>query len=191
MKKRTLLLLTGMTAAVLVLTAGVALAADPIFCSTNPCMGTDQDDDIRGTDNPETIDALGGNDEAFGAGGDDKVYGREGDDPRLAGDAQGNEALDGSDEVYGGPGADSLYADGYSDLLSGGGGPDDIDARENASAGTHVPGTDTVKGGGGNDSIYAIDGAVDHIDCGKGKRDEVFRDKGMDTIQNCEVRRTS
>jgi Ca2+-binding RTX toxin-like protein len=187
MNRRALLLLTAMTAAVLVLAAGVALAAN-FTCSTNPCTGTEQNDLIQGTNDPEEIRALGGNDMAYGHGGDDQVYGGEGDDDPLAGDADINEALDGSDQVYGGPGADHLYADGYSDLLSGGAGPDLLDAREDASAGTHVPGTDTVKGGGGNDSIGAIDGAVDHIDCGKGRRDFVTRDKGMDTIKNCEVR---
>jgi RTX calcium-binding nonapeptide repeat (4 copies) len=187
MKRRTLLLLTAMTAAVLVLAAGVALA-DMFTCSTNPCTGTAQNDVITGTDDPEEINALGGSDQVRAKGGDDEVRGGDGDDDSLYGDANVHPALDGNDQVYGGPGADHLGGDGRSDLLSGGGGSDLIDAREFLHNDAPIPGTDTVKGRGGNDNVQAADGAVDHIDCGKGRRDLVIRDKGMDTIKNCEVR---
>jgi Ca2+-binding RTX toxin-like protein len=187
MKRQALLLLTAMTAAVLVLAAGVALAA-AFTCSTNPCTGTGQNDQITGTDDPEEIKALGGNDQVFAKGGNDQVYGGEGDDDRLGGDLNVNPALDGNDKVYGGPGNDMVSGGGRSDLLSGGGGRDNIEAREFSDNAAPIPGMDTVKGGSGNDNIQAADDAVDHIDCGKGRRDFVTRDKGMDTIKNCEVR---
>lgn len=187
MERRALLLLTAITAAVLVLAAGAALA-DMFTCSTNPCTGTAQNDVITGTDDPEEINALGGRDQVRAKGGGDQVRGGDGDDAALYGDANVNPALDGNDQVYGGPGNDSLAGDGRRDLLSGGGGSDRIDAREHLHNDAPILGTDTVKGGSGNDSIGAVDGAVDHIDCGKGRRDFVIRDKGMDTIKNCELR---
>jgi hypothetical protein len=47
---------------------------------------------------------------------------------------------------------------------------------------------DTVKGGAGNDNVQAADDAVDHIDCGKGRRDLVIRDEGMDNGQELRER---
>jgi Ca2+-binding RTX toxin-like protein len=186
MTGRALLLVVAISAAVLV-AAGAALAAS-FTCSTNPCKGTGQNDQIIGSDDPEEIDALGGNDTVYGKGGGDRVYGGDGDDTALHGDANVNPALDGADKVYGGPGDDYISGDGRSDLLSGGGGRDNIDAREHLFNNNPTPGTDTVSGGRGNDKIGAADGAVDHIDCGKGRRDFVIRDKGLDTVKNCELR---
>jgi Ca2+-binding RTX toxin-like protein len=174
-----------MSAVVLVLAAGVALAAG-ITCSTNPCKGTAQNDVIMGSDDPEEIDALGGNDTVNGKGGGDRVYGGDGDDTTLHGDANANPALDGADKVYGGPGDDYLSGAGRSDFLSGGSGRDNIDAREDLFNNNVTPGTDTVNGGRGRDLIGAVDDAVDHIDCGKGRRDVVIFDKGLDTTKNCE-----
>ena len=64
--------------------------------------------------------------------------------------------------MYGGPGVD--------DLLVGGRGPD------------------TVKGGPGNDEVYVDDGVKDIIDCGKGQEDFASHDRGIDTVENCEIR---
>ena len=94
--------------------------------------------------------------------------------------------LQGDDEVFGG-GGDDLVADNGSDLLSGGRGADSIDALEALSSG----GVDTGVGGVGNDQIDADDRQRDGIDCGRGARDEVHHDAGLDEIKNCEIKDAS
>jgi Ca2+-binding RTX toxin-like protein len=84
----------------------------------------------------------------------------------------------------GGTGGDDLIGSDGSDRLSGGPGADFIDALEASSNG----GVDTVRGGGGNDQVDANDGQRDVIDCGRGTREQVRRDVGIDEIRNCEIR---
>jgi Ca2+-binding RTX toxin-like protein len=100
MKRRALLLMVTMAAALLV-AGGVALA-ETVTCDNNPpCYGTPETDDITGTDFGEKIYAYGGNDTVLARGGNDTVYGSSGNDPDLEGEG-------GSDTVYGGGGADSV-----------------------------------------------------------------------------------
>ncbi len=103
----------------------------------------------------------------------------------MSGDsyASTDTSTDGDDQVFGGAGYDGMVAYGGIDLLSGGGQGDYIEAVENSAN----PGEDTVNGGGVNDFIVAIDKTKDTINCGKGRRDHVFYDKGIDTVsRNCE-----
>ena len=103
-------------------------------------------------------------------GGDDEVY--------------GDEELD---TIYGGPGNDYLTGELGSDAVYGGGGIDTIDAATDPE---DQPGyeifLDKSSGGRGNDTIFAVDGYRDRIDCGRGERDAVYFEPGLDTIKGCE-----
>jgi hypothetical protein len=175
----------------LVVGSGVALAAT-IDCTTSPCLGTPEPENIFGSANPEEIRALAGGDFIFPGYGNDVVYGDEGNDTVLA--------LYGNDTIYGGPDGDgsaiaasfgysNLEGEEDSDTVYGGGGNDYVDAAANDKPGafpTTAP-VDSSYGGAGNDRIYTKDGNVDIINCGKGKRDVVIFDKGIDTgIRGCE-----
>jgi len=167
---------------VLFLAGGVALAAS-FTCTTDPCFGTNDADEIAGTSNPETIKALAGNDFVIAYGGKDVVYGGDGAD-ELDGHY-------GNDTIYGGPGADLLYGAEHSDTVYGGRGPD----RIKADAYDHEPiGFDPVDhsyGQSGNDTIRAWDSFRDIINCGAGNEDTVVYDRRKDTIKNCEIKRQS
>ena len=187
--KRKAMLLIGTMALALVLASGVALAATYINCpvnTTNPCNGTPQDDVIFGSDNPQTINALAGNDEVLALLGDDIVYGGDGSDYV--------DGFPGNDTIYGGPGSDNKVSEGTrtrkgligaedSDTVYGEGGADFIDLATEDTAGS----VDKASGGPGNDTIHAFDGNQDIINCGKGTRDHVYFDKGLDSVsRTCE-----
>jgi Ca2+-binding RTX toxin-like protein len=173
--KRRVMLLVGAMALALVMIGGVALA-EAVSCSTDPCKGTPEDDQISGTNNAETIKALAGDDSVFAFDGNDIVYGGDGKD--LV------DGFGGNDRVHGGDGDDTLAGAEDSDMVRGRGGDDRIDA-----ASFDTPGSEDFSSGGrGNDTIFAQDGNKDVIDCGKGKRDTVFFDEGLDTTENCEIK---
>jgi Ca2+-binding RTX toxin-like protein len=181
--RRALTMLSAM-AVMVVLAAGVAFAAN-IVCTTEPCVGTRGDDQIFGAENTETINALAGDDFVDGGDGDDIIYldrGRDSADGRL-----------GNDTIYGGVGNDGpptgtgwIAGSEGSDTVYGGKGNDYIDAGGNDTIGS----VDYSYGEGGSDTIWAVDGNVDHIDCGENKgkdNDTVYYDEGIDTVTNCEV----
>ncbi len=85
-----------LVAALLALTAGVALAQS--------FTGTDGNNTIRGTREPDRIDALAGNDTVYGNRGGDRIIGNRGDDDLYAGD--------GRDRVFGGRGNDYIVVQG-------------------------------------------------------------------------------
>jgi len=182
MRRRSALLLSTM-GLVLLLAAGAAYALD-IQCepgsnvSGKECLGTDARDTMTGTEENDDIRGLGANDVVRGLGGIDFL---EGDDEEVSLSRQGD------DEVFGGAGDDDMLGRDGSDLLLGGPGADSIFALEVSSNG----GVDTVRGGGGNDEVFANDGQRDVIDCGRGARDEVRRDAGIDEIKNCEIKTTN
>jgi len=99
--RRALLLLSTM-ALVVLLAAGVALAAT-ITCQADvDCVGTKRADTLEGSDGEDiiygrrggdTLNGLGENDELYGQGGSDKVFGGP-DGDRLTG-GSGNDALNG------------------------------------------------------------------------------------------------
>jgi hypothetical protein len=80
------------------------------------------------------------------------------------------------DILTGGPLGDKLYGFGGDDTLNGGGGNDFLDGG---------PGRDRLNGGADNDTIRSLDGAVDTVNCGKGKKDKVHADK-KDKLSGCE-----
>jgi hypothetical protein len=163
---------SGVWIALLLIAAGVAVAAT-VRCTGGPCEGTEEGDDIYGSHGADTIRGHGGNDfvlarpgmdVVYGGSGEDRLYGGEQDDRIYAGEgddyARGKE---GDDEMYGGPGAEEFYG------------------------GT---GSDTVRTGvvRGPDGAARPDGRPDYVNCGPG-RDRVHYEKGVDRVENCEVRR--
>jgi Ca2+-binding RTX toxin-like protein len=169
--RRTLII--GLLAALLlVLGAAVPAVLAAINCPGGSCLGTDDDETLKGTAGFDLIVGYGGADTISGGGGNDT----------LKGDEQFDSALDGADLISGGGGSDTLFGYGGADLLIGGRGNDSIEAKEIAG---HPPGEDTVKGGRGSDTIYANDDVKDTIDCGPG-HDLVQFDQGLDKLTNCE-----
>ena len=174
--RRTLTMLSAM-AVMVVLAAGVAIAAD-VACTTDPCVGTRGDDYIDGTENPETIRALAGNDSVDGRAGGDTIYLDRGEDSV--------DGYTGNDTIYGGGGNDSVLVGAEdSDTVYGGQGNDFIDAAQYDTLGSVD--YSYGEGEGGNDTIEARDGNVDIIDCGAGRKDMVYYDEGIDTVTNCEI----
>lgn len=109
--------------------------------SSNPIVGTNGDEKIKGTS---------GNDLIFARGGMDKVDGSAGNDCIVAGN--------GNDNVKGGSG---------NDVILGGSGDDDIDGGSGNDMVYGEGGTDKLKGGSGNDSLDG-GGASDSADGGSG-----------------------
>jgi hypothetical protein len=177
MKRMTMWLATMGVA--LLLSSGVAFALTVNCTAGRGCVGTDAPDVLNGS--------VGGDDMDGRQAGDD-LFGNEGGD-WMSGDAYAptDTLTDGDDDIAGGTGDDGMVGYGGADGLSGGDGHDFIDARENSNN----PGEDTVTGGASNDFIDAIDGTSDTINCGAGTRDRVFYDKNLDTLQRCELARTT
>jgi Ca2+-binding RTX toxin-like protein len=103
----------------------------------------------------------------------------------------GNDTLTGTpgDDVMHGGNSSSPYGDNGADTFYGKDGNDREDALDIVSDGA-TPGKDHVRGGPGNDTIAANDGSPDDIFCGKGSRDIVYSDTGLDTVSDCEWRRS-
>jgi hypothetical protein len=151
MKRRALLLMVTMTAA-LIVAGGVALAETFTCDSTPPCHGTPEDDSIIGTASGETIYAYGGDDGVNSGDGDDTVYGSSGGDDLIG--------VGGSNKLYGGRGGDILDAswpDGIpsTDHLYGGGGNDNFDAVDGEK--------DIINCGKGTADEVSYDAGIDTI----------------------------
>jgi len=191
--RRRVVLVVAAVVGTLVVGSGVALAATITCGTTNPCLGTNDPDTITGNNNYNEVYAGAGNDYVRAFSGSDAVFGDE-----------GNDIIDGyagQDVIRGGPDGDgsalgarfnetNLEGGEDGDTVYGGGGSDWIDAAyaDMPSEFPDTPPVDESFGGPGNDHIYAVDGNMDMIDCGGGLRDVVYFDKGLDTIQNCEVK---
>ena len=174
MRRRAALLFSAM-GLTMILIAGAAYALD-VQCEPSPagvpCIGTDAPDVMTGTARLDNI---------VGLDGDDEIHGLAAPD-RLTGDGNGT-TNPGDDELFGGPDSDALVGGAASDLLAGGEGADNISADF-----LFNDGTDTVRGGSGNDMVNATEGAKDVIDCGRGSRDRVEFDAGLDKVKNCEIK---
>ncbi len=173
LRRRAALLLSTMSLALL-MAAGAAYAMDVIQCGPShatPCLGTEAPDLMKGTTGMDHIVGLDDADEIHGLA----------DADRLAGD--GNFTVPGDDKLFGGPGFDTLFGGAGSDLLSGGEDGDQILADF-----LFNDGVDTVRGGPGGDTVSAAEGARDLIDCGRGRRDRVTFDAGLDRIKDCEIK---
>jgi Ca2+-binding RTX toxin-like protein len=125
----------------------------------------------------DTLHGYGGIDYLRGENGSDHIYGDDGADSFLWGgavDVATNTYTDNSDDyVHGGSGDDTIeggFGQGGVDRLYGEGGNDYIEAsqRENPSA------------------LFQVTKEI--IDCGTGAQDEVYFDKGVDVVKNCEIK---
>ena len=192
MKRKAIMLLTTM-AAVLVIGSGVALAATTIHCPNAPggspttfiyCYGTTGADTMSGSDLIDYMLGKGGNDTMHGYGGNDfYLEGGNGSD-HLYGDAGGDE------DLWGGAYSSiATYTDTSDDYVYGGSGADHI------YGGYAQGGVDSLFGQGGNDLIEAsyrkdpngVSLTKEIIDCGAGASNEVYFDKGVDVVKNCEI----
>ena len=183
-------------AVVLVLGSGVALAATTIHCPNDAsqgspsgfliCNGTSMADTMVGSDLRDIMIGKGANDTMHGYGEDDNLQGDKGSD-HIYGDA-------GSDHFLWGGAYDvatNTFPDNSDDYVHGGSGDDTI------SGGHAQGGVDRIYGEGGNDFISAsqreianpaIQVTKEIIDCGAGASDEVWFDKGLDIVTNCEIK---
>jgi Ca2+-binding RTX toxin-like protein len=138
--KRRIALVLGIAGLMLVLVAGVALAAS-INCGTtsgNQCpVGTNGIDTITGTSGTDIATGASGADNISLAGDRDFGYGDHGEDTVNGGSGNG-------DYVEGGKGPDTL---------NGGDGDDDV------SNGVDATPSDVVAGGPGDDDVCYIDDA--------------------------------
>jgi Ca2+-binding RTX toxin-like protein len=195
-KNRAIGLLSTM-AVVLVLGSGVALAATTIHCPNDTstgspstglfCNGTSMADTMVGSDLKDFMIGKGANDTMHGYGADDNLQGDKGSD-HIYGDA-------GSDSfLWGGSldGATNTFPDKSDDYVHGGSGDDHL------YGGFAQVGVDRVYGEGGNDYIDASQRhnffslvTKEIIDCGAGASDEVYFDKGLDVVKNCEIKHAS
>ena len=180
MMRLTLLLATmGMA---LQLSAGLALAATYDCTAGRACIGTEGIDTLNGSSG---IDPY-----MDGRQDDDELFANAGEYAYMQGDAfdapDNDTATDGDDLLKGGPGFDEMVGFGGNDTFSGGTRGDFIFAEETSEN----EGEDIVNSGRGNDYIEARDGVKDAINCGRGKQDIVFFDKGgIDTVaNNCEYK---
>ena len=110
--------------------------------TSQPLIGTAEDDILRDMDGQDSILGLEGDDNIDGGNGSDVIFGNRGLD-RLNGDAN-------NDTIYGGKDNDRIFGDGGNDWLYG---ERDNDRLE----GEH--GNDNLFGGKGEDSLYGSNGS--------------------------------
>ena len=112
---RKLTMVAVLVAALLMMTAGIALA--------DSFRGNDGPNTIRGTNESDRIEGLAGNDNLFGKGGGDTIFGNRGDDDLYGGD--------GRDRIEAGRGDDfvNVQGDGRVDRVDCGAGRDVVRAN--------------------------------------------------------------
>lgn len=155
-------------------TTNSAWAAD-ITCPrgstpSNPCLGTNDPDNMQGTSEADVMMGLAGGDKMFGFASNDQMFGNNGDDTMSGGS--------GRDDMHGNERNDNVNGDSGDDIIRGG------------------FGADTLKGSSGNDRTFhgfeqqgaQSDNNKDNIDCGSGI-DEAWINTSTDgdTAVNCET----
>jgi Ca2+-binding RTX toxin-like protein len=180
MRRRTIVLLASITLT-LVLASGVALAAT-VNCvaGASECTGTPNPDTINGSTDADFIYGLAGADNMRGNEGADYLQGDRGAD-HLGGD-------EGEDTLWGGALKEDGPLDNSDDVVHGG-----IESDYIYSGFAQKGSVDHVFGDRGNDTIeaeraYGYPKTKDIVDCGRGKDDTVYFDKGLDVVKNCEHR---
>jgi hemolysin type calcium-binding protein len=173
-----------------------SLIAKSCSATSNPCFGTDQDDNMVGDDGPNLMYGKNGNDQMNGGESGDEMYGDEGDDILWG--------LGGDDILNGGEGKDVLYGGAGNDILNGGPGPGIFEGgsgNDNIYGGNEQdqiqggPGADYIIGGEGDDVIWQgyygaldqPDGSKDIIDCGPGIDRAWINVAEGDEAHDCEV----
>ncbi|HJR84109.1 MAG TPA: discoidin domain-containing protein [Nitrososphaeraceae archaeon] len=173
-------------------------ATNLISCSaaSNPCVGTDGDDDMRGDVGTNSIHGKIGNDLLMGGDANDGLYGYEGDDIIVGG--QGNDGIDGyegNDKIDGSEGGDSIHGSQGNDVISGGQGDDGLGGDDGKDYVKGDAGADYILAGKGDDSIWhnteegptKSDGSKDIIDCGEGTDRVWINQSDGDMAYSCET----
>ncbi len=140
--RRTAMLFAATAMALLLASAGIALAAT-IVCDGGVCRGTGAADTLRGSVREDTMYGYGGHDRMTGNLRADIMYGGTG-----------------VDTINGGYGRDRIFGQSGNDVIRGGPAIDTIEGG---------PGRDTIDAENGNDVVRAVDGDLDSISCGLGK----------------------
>jgi RTX calcium-binding nonapeptide repeat (4 copies) len=163
--KSIMVLLTAVMVA-LMMSAPVALAPPPIYCTQAPdaqpeCKGTNGNDVMYGYDNDNNMYGLYGDDYIFGFGGDDYLHGG-GDNDWVYGGAGDERLLDG------GLGDDHVYGDAGSDRYFESTGNDRVYDRSSSSSDTYfgdepyfgeeLAGNDQLTDYGGYHDVLDLDG---------------------------------
>lgn len=134
MRRITLILATTVAALVLA-SAGVALAAN-VVCGGGECRGTNKADTMQGTNKTDAM---------YGRGGLDTMYGRYG-----------------ADEIRGGDNADTIFGGYGDDRISAGSGVDTVDGEAGSDFIRTVDGQrDSVSCGIGNDRAIIDEADLD------------------------------
>ncbi len=149
--------LSAAMAIAVVLTAGVALAAN-IRCDGGVCNGTSRGDTLRGSAKPDRMNGLGGLDRMNGNRANDVMFGGSGSDNMFG--------SFGKDELSGGGGSDTLSGDEDRDRLTGG---SDADTLAGAEA------QDRLTGGSGSDTLRRRFRQRSHIRRGQPQRQHRLR----------------
>jgi Ca2+-binding RTX toxin-like protein len=172
--------------------------------------GTSGPDVLVGTNNADTISGKFGDDEIYPRGGNDQAYGGVGNDliaepdastPLIGGGGNdsfvGNGGHDdisdaaGANQLQGNDGNDDLtdvdVGSGFSDVLKGGTGLDELVVREDALGPYDQHKPDLLQGGGGGDTLDAADGGGgDRMEGGFGFDD--CTGEAADVFLSCEDR---
>jgi Ca2+-binding RTX toxin-like protein len=178
--RRTIMLLASI-ALTTVMASGMALAATVNCVAGAPeCIGTPNPDTINGSADADNMYGRAGADEMRGNEGEDYLQGDRGAD-RLGGD-------EGRDTLWGGSLLGVGPLDDSSDVVHGG-----VESDYIYSGFAQKGSVDRVFGDRGNDTVeaekaYGYPKTKDIVDCGRGKNDTVYFDKGLDVVENCEHR---
>jgi Ca2+-binding RTX toxin-like protein len=147
-----------------------ASAITPVECTTNPCLGGNGAQLLRGGPGNDEIFGERGNDEIWGEGGADSLYGGVGDDVIHGG--EGGDFIsggNGADAIYGETGNDVVQGDGTIDTIYGGEGNDTLSFATGVTPGDegaypssvkHVEGFPEATSGDGRGVYVRLDGAA-------------------------------
>jgi Ca2+-binding RTX toxin-like protein len=172
MRRRAVLVLST-AATALILSSGVALAAN--------AFGTPGDDNIVGTPSSDGLLGNAGNDTIRALGGFDVVSGGADNDELVAGPASDFSR----NVVRGDSGDDTIFGSSGPDELDGGADNDTIQDARNSAGDEAV---DTVFGGEGDDTIdvASVHASRDEVNCGPGV-DKVRTDERDAVAADCEI----
>jgi Ca2+-binding RTX toxin-like protein len=153
-------------------------------------VGGAGDDHLTGDAQPNLILGGDGNDVIAGGGGNDSYPSFACAFGRLEGQA-------GDDQITGGEGVDALDGGEGDDVLDGAGGNDQSEPSVACHPLGYVSGgpgddivdggagTDAESGGSGADEMHALDGSIDHVDCGADT--DSYAADIADVLSGCEI----
>jgi Ca2+-binding RTX toxin-like protein len=155
--RKTVLLLAS-SALVVLLAAGVALAA-VVNCvaGADECVGTNNPDTLNGSEVGDSMEGRSGDDRLYGNAGSDDFDGGRHEDTIRGGEGEDFVSYDlaGEDKIYGDGGQDFLVDDSQRCAPSG----DCVGDRNllvGGEGGDYLQGHSRLYGGPGNDEIYGV-----------------------------------